>query len=127
MPPKRVLWISQHPMHRVQMGALRRMFGPDVKVVEDPQPFDSAETIVRRYREGGYDNIIVVAPYSVLHRMVELGLRPLWAEAEVVSDPSQADWETKGRHYRFLGFKRVKRLVLELEDLGPAARRKPED
>lgn len=124
---KKILWVSRHPMHKVQMGALKRMFGADVVVEEDPHPFDNAETIVRRVREGGYDDCIVVAPYSVLARMVDLGLRPLWSDAEIVTDPTQADWSVKGRHYRFTCFKRVKRLVLELEDLGPAAERRPED
>ena len=122
----RVLWVSQHRMNPVQSAVLRRMFGADVQVDEDPRPFDRAETIVQRVREGGYDDCIVVAPYSVLARMVDQGLRPLWAEAEVTS-PEQADWVTKGRHYRFVRFKRVKRLVLELEDLGPDAERQPTD
>lgn len=124
---KRLLWVSRHPMNSVQMAALRRMFGADVQVTEDPRPWDNAETIVRRVRELGYDDVIVVAPYSVLARMVDLGLRPLWSEAEQVKDQSQSDWSVKGRFYRFLGFKRVERLVLELEDLGPDARRQPTD
>lgn len=123
----KIVWVSRHLLRRVQRGALRRMFGADVEVIEDPRPFDNAETIVQRVREGGYDDCIVVAPYSVLARMVDLGLRPLWAESEEVTDSTQADWSVKGRYYRFLRFKRVKRLTLELEDLGPAAERQPED
>lgn len=124
---KKILWVSRHQMQPVQLGALRRLFGVDVQVTHEPRPFDSAETIVRRAQEGHFDDIIVVAPYSVLNRMVELGLRPLWADAEEVSDPAKADWSVKNRHYRFLGYKRVKRLVLELEDLGPEALRQPKD
>lgn len=124
---KRILWVSRHPMNGVQMGALRRMFGSDVEVVEDPRPFDNAETIVRRFRDGGYDDCIVVAPYSVLARMVDLGLQPLWADAEQIYDAARADWSVKDRMYRFLGFKRVKRMVLEFEDIGPAALRQPDD
>lgn len=124
---KKVAWISRHPMNGVQMGALQRMFGTDVKVTEDSRPFDNAETIFRRVQEGGYDDCIVVAPYSVLARLVDLGLRPLWAEAEQVYDPLRADWNVKDRMYRFLGFKRVLRLTLELEGLGPAARRQDND
>ncbi len=124
---KKILWVSRHSMHGIQMGALRRMFGKDVKVVQDTQPFDSAENIVRRVREGGYDDVIVVAPYSVLTRMVDLGLRPLWSEAEVVEDLSQADWKVKDRYYRFVRFKRVRRLVMEFDDLGPEAERHPND
>jgi len=94
-------------MNGVQMGALRRIFGVDVEVVEDDRPYDNAQTIVRRFREGGYDDVIVVAPYSVLDRMCQLGLRPLWSDAEQVFDPKLADWRVRDRMYRFLGFKRV--------------------
>tara|TARA_Y100000310_G_scaffold213371_1_gene214318 strand:+ start:1170 stop:1550 length:381 start_codon:yes stop_codon:yes gene_type:complete len=125
--PKKVLWVSQHSMQGVQMGCLRRMYGNDVEVMEDTRPFDSAEVIIQRVRDGGYDDVIVVAPHSVLDRMCKLGLRPLWADAEQVFDRNKADWSVKGRHYRFLGFSRVKELKLVLEDLGPAARRQPDD
>jgi hypothetical protein len=120
---KKICWLSQHQIHSAQVKVLRQMFGEDVQVIHDAQSFDSAETIVRRYKEGGYDDIIVVAPLSVIHRMTELGVRPLWAEAKEVKDRKLADWSIKGRHYRFLGFKRVKRLVLEFDDLGPESRR----
>jgi len=125
--PKKVLWVSQHSMQGVQIGCLRRMYGNDVEVVEDTRPFDSAEVIIQRVRDGGYDDVIVVAPYSVLDRMCKLGLRPLWADAEQVFDRTQADWSVRGRHYRFLGFSRVEELKLVLEDLGPAAKRQPND
>lgn len=127
MAEKKILWVSRHPMNGVQMGALRRMFGADVEVVTDPRPFDNAETVVRRVHEGGYNDCIVVAPYSVLARMCDLGLRPLWADAEQVFDRSRADWSVKDRMYRFVGFKRVKRLVLELEDIGSVAKREESD
>ena len=110
-------------MAGVQMAALKRMFDDDVELVEDMRPFDNAETIVQRVREGKFDDVIVIAPFSVLARMVDLGLRPLWAEAIQVFDKTQSDWEVKDRMYRFTGFKRVKKLVLELEELGPEAQR----
>jgi len=124
---KKICWMSQHEMHPVQKKVLRRMFGEDVEVTHDQRSFDSAEIIVRRYREGGYDDIIVVAPLSVIHRMTELGVRPLWAQSEVVKDSERADWSFKGRHYRFLKFQRVERLELVLGDLGPAAQRQSDD
>lgn len=124
---KKILWISRHSMHGVQMGALRRMFGSDVVVEEDSRPFDNAETIVRRVREGGYDDCIVVAPYSVLTRMVDLGLRPLWSEAEIVQDRSRADWNVRDRYYRFVRFRRVRGLVMEFDDFGPEAVRQEND
>lgn len=124
---KRVLWVSQHSVHGVQMGALQRMYGDNVELITDNRPFDSAEVIVRRVREGGYDDVIVVAPFSVLDRMCKLDLRPLWAEAEQVFNRHEADWSVKGRHYRFRGFSRVVELRLVTEDLGPAAKRQQGD
>jgi len=120
---KKILWISRHFIHPVEIPVLKRMFGEDLEIVQDPRPFDSAEEIVRRFKKGGYDDIVVVAPLSVIHRMVELGVRPLWAEAKQVDDPSQADWGVRGRYYRFLRFRRIRRLCLEFEDLGPEAER----
>lgn len=114
-------------MHPVQMGALRRLFGQDVEVVADPRPFDNAETVVRRFRDGGYNDLIVVVPLSVLAKMTELGVRPLWAEATVVADRSKADWVTNDRPYRFVRLRRVRRLVLEFDELGPDAVRQEED
>ncbi|MCD6193300.1 MAG: hypothetical protein J7L26_07500 [Candidatus Aminicenantes bacterium] len=123
---KKILWISRHLIHPIQVSVLKRMFGKDVKIIQDPRPFDSTEEIVRRFKEGGYDDIVVVAPLSVIHKMVELGVRPLWAEAEQVEDPSKADWNIKGRYYRFVRFRRIRQLRLEFEDLGPIAERLPE-
>lgn len=114
-------------MSPVQLGALRRLYGADVEVVVDPRPFDNAETVVRRFREGGYDDLIIVAPLSVIARIVDLGIRPLWAEAVVVTDRSKADWETSGRLYRFVRLRRIRRLALEFEDLGHDAERREED
>lgn len=124
---KKILWVSRHSMAPVQLGVLRRLFGEDVEVVADPRPFDNAETVVRRFRDGGYDDLIVVVPLSVLAKMTELGVRPLWAEAAVVADRSRADWITNGRPYRFVRLRRVKRLVLEFDELGPDAVRREED
>ena len=123
---KKVLWISRHPMHGIQICALQRMFGADVKLVSGTRPFDSAEKIVERFRKGGFDDVIVVAPLSVLTRMVDLGLRPLWSEAEIVSR-ERADWNVRDRFYRFTRFRRVRRLVLEFDELGPEAVRKDTD
>lgn len=127
MKRKRILWISRHRIHPVQIKVLGRMFGKDVEIVQDPRPFDSVEEIVKRFQEGGYDDIVVVAPNTVLERMAKLGVRPLWSEAPLVKDPKDADWITKGRPYRFKRFRRVRRLVMEFEDLGPMAERRDDD
>jgi hypothetical protein len=125
--PKKILWVSQHQMQGVQMGALRRMFGNDVIFKSDVRPFGNAEDIVARVRQENCDDVIVVAPLSVLSRLVELGLRPLWAEARLCQPGENSDWEVKSRKYRFVEFKRVRKLVMEFDDLGPNAKRQDND
>jgi hypothetical protein len=112
---KRFFWVSQHPYLPSQLAELRRLFG-EVEIVQDPRPFSSAEDIVARYRKGNYDEMIVVAPLSVLGKIVELGIRPLWADMQLVS-LAQAEVSAKGRGYRFVRFRRVIKLTLEFEDL----------
>jgi len=114
----RVLWMSRHDPLPSQIAALKRLYGEDTEVVKDPRPFASAEEIADRYRAGGYDDLVVVAPLSVLGKLCELGLKPLWAEMEAVS-PEEAEVEAAGRYYRFVRFRRVKRLVLEFEEVQP--------
>jgi hypothetical protein len=111
------------------MGALRRMFGNDVEIEwkRERFSFQSAENIVLDFREGGYDEMIIVAPLSVIARVVDLGVRPLWSQAQVINDPYKADWSVKNRHYRFVEFRRVEKLVLEFSDLGPEAVRRDND
>lgn len=113
---KKVIWFSRHPVLPTQVAELKRLFGDDVQIVTDPRPFDSAEDIVRRFRAAGGDEMVVVAPLSVLGRLCDLGIKPLWAEMEQVP-PEQAEVTAAGRHYRFVRFRRVKRLVLEFEEV----------
>ncbi len=112
---KKILWMSQHDPLPSQISALERIFG-EVEVVKDPRPFSSAEDIVSRYRTGRYDDIVVVAPLSVIGKIVELGVRPLWAQMDQVP-LDQAETSAKGRGYRFNRFLRVKVLRLEFEEI----------
>ncbi|OHA09205.1 MAG: hypothetical protein A3B37_01555 [Candidatus Sungbacteria bacterium RIFCSPLOWO2_01_FULL_59_16] len=114
---KRILWLSQHrPLSR-QIAELRWIFG-EVEVLQDVNPFSSAEDIVQRVRDGGYDETVVVAPLSVIAKLCELGLRPLWAEMEQVVRRGEADVAARGRFYRFVKFRRIKAVRLEFEELG---------
>jgi len=113
---KKIIWFSRHPALPSQVAELKRLFGNDVKIIADPNPFDSAEDIVSRFRAAGGDEMVVVAPLSVLGRLCDLGVKPLWAEMEQVP-VEKAEVVAAGRGYRFVRFRRVKRLVLEFEDL----------
>lgn len=116
----RILWMSRHAPLQSQLAELERLFG-SVEVVQDPRPFDSADDIVTRFRVGGYDDIVVVAPLSVIDQLVRRGIRPLWAEMEQIAKPAHPDptreVEAAGRWYRFRRFRRVRAVTIEFEDL----------
>ena len=113
---KKILWLSRHNPLPSQISELKRIFGKDVEVVIDPQPFDNAEDIALRFKNGGYDEMVVVAPLSVIQRLTELGIKPLWAEMKRVSK-EEAETEVSGRYYKFIKFKRIKGIKIEFEEL----------
>jgi len=115
---KRIIWISRHEPLPAQLRELERIFGAGVKVDQDPRPFSSAEDIASRAR--GYDEVLVVAPLSVIARLIELGIKPLWAEMERIDAPTgdpDAEVEASGRWYRFRRFRRITRITIEYEDM----------
>lgn len=116
---KKILWLSQHPPLPVQLERLRTRFG-EVKVEQDSETFRNAEELVGRFRRGGYDDWVVVAPLSVIGRICELCdelnlPKPLYAQMTVLpfERRAEADLVYRGRLYKFVEFRRVKKLVLE--------------
>jgi hypothetical protein len=115
---KKIYWVSRHAPLLSQINELKNIFKEDVELIIDPQPFSSAKEIAERYKRSGCSDLVVVAPLSVLMRLVEEeGLHPLWAEMAEVADEKEAEVTVKGKHYRFAGFKRVKGVKLELEPI----------
>ena len=87
----------------------------DAVITIDSEPFSNAADIAGRYAGGGFDDIVVVAPLSVISKLIEIGIKPLWAEMELV-DKAHSEVEAVGRYYRFVQFKRVARIAMEFED-----------
>jgi len=115
---KIIIWMSRHKPVASQMKALQALYGADVIVEQDPRPFDSAEVIVRRYKEGGFRDIVVVAPLSVIAKMCELGVKPLWAESVEETNEQKIEYRgARGKGFRFVGFKRVARVDLVFEEV----------
>jgi len=114
---KKILWISRNQPLNSQIGELKRLFGEDVIIDQDVNPFASASDIVKRYKKGFYDEMVLIAPLSVCRVITEYGYRPLWSEMRQVShdDPnfevevegSQGRVEGKKRRYQFIRFKRL--------------------
>jgi len=116
MKATRILWVSRHKPLPSQREWLEKRFGR-VEIYQDPNPFDSAEDILARFKRGHYDEMVVVAPLSVIARLTELGVKPLWAEMRVVSSPEEAEVEASGRLYRFERFRRIKAVRIEFEEV----------
>lgn len=113
----KVLWMSRHQPLPCQIAELKRLFGADAVIEQDPRPFDSAEVIAQRFRDGSYDEMVVVAPLSVIAKLCELGIRPLWAEMFEPKTGETPDFTYRGRRYRFNRFRRITAVRLEFEEL----------
>ncbi len=113
---KKILWMSRHKPLAVQIDALKEMFGFDTQVIQDPKPFSSAEEIVFRYKSGGFDDMVVVAPLSVISKLTELGIKPLWCQMNQVSSAQEADIIYRHRNYKFNRFRRIKTVRVEFEN-----------
>jgi len=115
---KKVYWMSRHSPLPSQISQLKQLFGEDVKIIQDPKPFDSADDIVARFHQSGADELLVVAPLSVIAQLVQKGVKPLWAEMEVVQNPADAEVEAAGRYYRFVRFRRIVGVEIKFTDIG---------
>lgn len=119
----RILWVSRHMPLPSQIAELKRLYGENTEIVPDPNPFDNAEEIAERAK--GYDDVVVVAPLSVIALLVtKYGVEPLWAEMQRVSDPAQAEVSLNGRHFRFKRFRRIVAVTITYEDVQPRTKRK---
>ncbi|OGH73882.1 MAG: hypothetical protein A3C90_04635 [Candidatus Magasanikbacteria bacterium RIFCSPHIGHO2_02_FULL_51_14] len=114
---KRILWMSRHTPTERQISELARYLGDEVEVEQEPRPFDDARQIVRRFRQGGYDEMVIVAPLSVIAVVCTEGVKPLWSEAGEENDPAKIEFRgARGQGYRFVRFRRIMRVALEFED-----------
>jgi len=122
----KILWLSRHLPLEAQVRELRRRFGEETVIVQDEKPFSSAEEIVQRMKDGGFDEIVTVAPLSVIAKLTELGIKPLWAEMQDVRFMEDKNFNPESdvllpgppvRHFRFIGFRRVKRVGMEFEEV----------
>lgn len=115
----KVYWVSRHRPLPAQIDELKRLFGQGTVIEIDPKPFSSAEEIVQRFRESGAQEMVVVAPLSVIAKLTELGIQPLWAQMNLVpamTDPNR-EVVTNGRVYRFEEFQRIIRVEVVMQKI----------
>lgn len=109
MVAKKILWLSRHHPDEGRLAELRRIFGAVEVDVDDSMQFApdrGAEDIASRMRSGGYNEIVLVAPTSILDGLVRKGINPLWPTMS-------ADRRT------FLGFDRIVKIQKKFDDVQP--------
>lgn len=118
-----IIWFSRHHPTRRQRLRLRELYGTDVRILKDRRPFDNAQEVVARFRRSLADEMVVVAPLSVVRQLLLLGVRPIWAEMRTCTKTHpEAEVHVGGRkprHYRFVKFSRINGITLEVEELQP--------
>lgn len=122
--PKKIMWMSRHTPTQSQLDALAREF-PGYVLCVDPEPFSSAEEIAARFRASGCDEMLVVAPYTVVRALLKQGIPLLHAEMQAVPcngpDAEVIILGKRRRCYKFVRFMRWEGIDLRLSPLGAPA------
>jgi hypothetical protein len=120
----KILWLSRHSPLSCQMDELRSIFGPDTVLSTDIRPFGDAHDIVRRYRSSGAEEMVVVAPLSVLDALCREGIFPLRADMRALPEAPYQEDPTRhvhaaGRWYAHVQFVRVVEMTLRTVNVFP--------
>lgn len=113
----KIMWFSRHAPIPKQITELMRIFGDNTKVIIDPKPFSNADDVIERYKKSGSDEMVIVAPMTVINELLKRGIKPLYAEMEQVNSGEEYDVEANGRKYKFLKFTRIVKIDIIKEDL----------
>lgn len=114
------MWFSRHEILLSQRVELKRLFGNDVKIIPDGKPFSTADDVVKRFKFQQADEMVIVAPLSVIGAICDRGIKPLWAEMKLVPKV-EAEVVVNDRGFKFAKFRRVKKLALEFTEIVPDA------
>lgn len=120
--PTKIVWVSRHPPIPRQLLELDRLW-PLHDLSFDPRTWDGAREIVERFDRAGADEMVLVAPWTVMRAIVNCGIHPIYAKMRQV--PCAGPHETsigsgrRRRCYNFVEFERVRDLKLVLEPLYP--------
>ena len=115
---KTITWFSRHDPTPRQRAELERLF-PGAAITIDRRTFRDADDIIARHRG---DEMVVVAPLSVIQALVDRGIRPLWPEMEKIPPGAAAEVTMRRRdgrldHYRFVQFRRVVSIEIRFEEV----------
>lgn len=110
---KHILWVSRHPPTTELLTKLSEIFDDQIVVTRHDNPIDAHEDLVKLYRKGGYDDLVVTLPMEMIGRICAAGIYPI--KAVHMADGFNPD--TKVRQYKFLRFERIFSVTIEKERL----------
>lgn len=114
---KRVLWISRHPPLQKEVEALERALGK-IQLLQYADFVRDADHVMQLVKQYGADEVVTILPLSIIMRLCERGVRPLWPECvQVKGDDYDFVNERSGRKYKFVGFVRVRGVKIDGEPL----------
>lgn len=112
-----IMWYSRHSPTSKQQDRLKALFKADaLTIIHVKCKFESAKEIASKFRNSGAQDLVLVAPLSVIRALVEHGVRPLWAQMATVrrGDP-RTEVIINKRPYRHVAFHRITGFRLDLE------------
>ena len=122
---KRIYWVSRHEPLPTQVKELKRIYGNDMFLMVDHKSFASAKEIAGRFIRANADEMVLVAPLTVCRAILNLGIRPLWAEmrevrgakTEVKAAGKRERIDRVERCYQFVRFLRLVGIDIRLVEL----------
>lgn len=78
----------------------------------------TVDDVVRLFRTGGYDDIVVIMPFGALRLLLDQGIKPIHPHMSVI--PS----ESGGRRYIFEHYERIVDIRISVNRLGVRKRNK---
>ena len=112
----RILWLSNHVPLASEIEALKVGYGNEVEIIQDHSLIFSADQVIDRYRKKEFEDIVIVAPRSLVtlvEKLINSGIHPIWAEREAVPK-SYAEVFLEHKGWRFVRLKRIEKINIEL-------------
>lgn len=125
-----IVWFSRHEPTSRQLAALLVLYGTKPTIIRDTAAFETASDIAARFYASGADEMVLVAPLSVVQALIKQGLHPLWAQMEQCPrhhperEVTIASRHNKPRHYRFIKFWRINSIKLDLTEITAPPRKR---
>lgn len=120
---KKIIWMSRHAPTLSQLRELDRLF-PGHNLQFDPASFSGADDIVARFRANKGDEMVVVAPWTVIRAITKRGIQPIYAEMKQVpchrgSHEVSIGEGKRRRCYEFVKFYHCASVKLDLIEIQP--------